>query len=76
MKILLFSLVLFCAVGCSRPVQRFVPIVVPGYHDDAAGAVSPSVFVLDTKTGQYCNGSPKQSSVFPLCYDLYTGKVK
>jgi hypothetical protein len=76
MKFPLLCLILLCLTGCAKPGQRFVPIVVPGYHDDAAGAVSPSVFVLDTKTGQYCNGSPKQSSVFPLCYDLYTGKVK
>jgi hypothetical protein len=32
--------------------------------------------VLDTKTGQFCDGWPRQNSVFPLCHDLYTGKVK
>jgi hypothetical protein len=56
-----------CTIGCSSKYQRFVPM--PRTGDDPP-------FVLDTKTGQFCNGSPRQSSVFPLCYDLYTGKVK
>lgn len=76
MRILSVLLLLCGTAGCSSNYQRFVPIVVPGYHDETVGSVSPSVMVLDTKTGQYCSGSPKQSSLFPLCHDLYTGKVK
>jgi hypothetical protein len=76
MKILL-CLVLVGLTGCSRPVQRFVPLVVPAYHDDAAGSVSPDIMALDTKTGRACNPfMPRkgQSSTLPLCYDLFKGK--
>lgn len=75
MKTVVLCLVLIGLSGCSKPIQRFVPVVVPGYHDDL-GDEPAATFVLDTKTGQYCNGGPKQLSVFPLCYDLYTGKIK
>jgi len=76
MKTLLLSLLLVGAVGCAKPIQRFVPVVIPGYHDDAIGEVSPDAMILDTQTGQWCKGSPKQTSLFPLCHDLYTGKIK
>jgi hypothetical protein len=76
MKVLLFCLVLVGVAGCGKPIQRFVPVVVPGYHDDASGEMSPEAMILDTQTGQWCKGNPKQPSLFPLCHDLYTGKVK
>jgi hypothetical protein len=76
MKILLLCLLSLGLAGCAKPIQRFVPVVVPAYHDDAIGEVSPDVMVLDTQTGQWCKGSPKQASLFPLCHDLYIGKIK
>jgi hypothetical protein len=73
MKISFLCLFFIGAVGCAKPIQRFVPVVVPPYQDTSGGE-SPTVFVLDTKTGQFCSGNPKQLSQFPLCYDLYKGK--
>ena len=67
MKILLICLLLVGLAGCSCNCQRFVPM--PRSGDEPP-------FVLDTKTGQYCVGNPEQASVFPLCHDLYTGKIK
>jgi hypothetical protein len=75
MKTSFLCLFLVGLTGCSSPIQRFVPVVVPPYHD-TSGEESPGVFVLDTKTGQYCTGTPKLRSIYPLCYDLYTGKIK
>ena len=65
MKTALLCLVLTGLSGCSKPAQRFVPM--PRGDNDPP-------LVLDTKTGQFCKGSPRQSSIFPLCYDLYKGK--
>ena len=67
MRILALFLLVSSAAGCSCNYQRFVPM-------PRAGGEGP--VVLDTKTGQFCDGYPRQSSVFPLCHDLYTGKVK
>jgi hypothetical protein len=66
MRKLAFSIVVCCLTGCGYNCQRFVPM-------PRAGDEGP--FVLDTKTGQFCDGSPRQNSVFPLCHDLYTGKI-
>lgn len=76
MKAAVTCLLAFALAGCSRPAQRFVPLVVPAYHDDAAGSVSPSTMALDTKTGRACDPLPPHKPVGPLpaCYDLYQGK--
>ena len=42
----------------------------PRFVDTSAG------YVLDTKTGQYCNGVTSRPNALPLCHDLYTGKIK
>jgi hypothetical protein len=62
MKIPLLSLLLLGVAGCSKPIQRFVPL-----GDNA---------VLDTKTGRACNPySAKTGPVqLPLYYDLFKGK--
>ena len=67
MKTPIVLLIATAITGCSSNCQRFVPMP----HGD-----NDPPFVLDTKTGQYCVGSPKQASVFPLCHDLYIGKIK
>jgi hypothetical protein len=74
MRILSFPLLLVGLTGCAKPIQRFVPVVVPGYHDEALGEVAPDALILDTKTGQWCKGSDKAKSALPLCYDLYKNK--
>ena len=75
-KLIIALFVCASVLGCSRNRQRFVPVVVPGYHDDIIGNVSPDVLILDTQTGQWCKGSDKPKSSYPLCHDLYTGKIK
>ncbi len=60
MKILLLSLLLIVAVGCSRPIQRFAPL--------------PDGLALDTKTGRDCKADPHAGNNLPLCYDLFKGK--
>lgn len=67
MKILALFLIVSSAAGCSCNCQRFVPM-------PRAGAEGP--FVLDTKTGQFCDGAPRETANFPLCHDLYTGNTK
>lgn len=60
MKISLLCLLLLVAAGCSKPVQRFVPL--------------PDGLALDTKTGRECRADPHAINNLPLCYDLYKGK--
>jgi hypothetical protein len=80
----MLSLCLFLLIGsmagCSRNRQRFVPVVVPEDSkapSDIFGERAPYVLILDTQTGQWCKGSnDKSKSPYPLCHDLYTGKIK
>ena len=59
MKIATAIIFVVVMTGCSRPVQRFIPM-----GDNAA---------LDTKTGRACNPFPqgKGPTTLPYCHDLY-----
>ncbi|MGP8271844.1 MAG: hypothetical protein ACLQLH_17405 [Terracidiphilus sp.] len=75
MRISLLCLFLVGLVGCSNPIQRFVPVVVPAYGLGSGIDAEPELLILDTQTGRLCVGK-RFGTASPICQDFYTGKIK